>query len=155
VRTSHLLAGVVGLVLVSTVGGPTLGQAAVPAGATRVEVDGLQPPDRFRCAIPRLTTPGHPGSPESAAAVGPAAGEGTASDQVGLVVSIPPVVLIRPYGLGFVVTTNTGTFPERADQFWVLDDHRATPADPAMRTEVLAACSAWSHGDGAALTPGP
>jgi hypothetical protein len=68
----------------------------------------------------------------------------SSSAQGGIEVSIPPVTFIRSHPHRLMVTTNTGELPSPADQFWVLRGHRATPADAAVRAEVLADCTAWT-----------
>jgi hypothetical protein len=66
-----------------------------------------------------------------------------------LEVTIPPVVLIREVNHSgsrhLWITTNTGVPPQPEDGFWVLGIRRATPADAALRADVLAGCVSWSH----------
>ena len=66
-----------------------------------------------------------------------------------LEVTIPPVVLIREVGHSgsrhLWITTNTGVPPQPQDGFWVLGTRRATPADAALRVDVLAGCASWTH----------
>jgi len=58
-------------------------------------------------------------------------------------VAIPPTVFIRVEGGRMVVTTDTGAPPSSQYGFWVLDGHRATPADASLKAEVLAGCTPW------------
>jgi len=142
-RTRRLLATLVALVIVTGSGAVALGQGSTPAGASPAQAPAAKPP-RNRSEIQRAATSGRPRAATTSAVNLATTPAGAASVGGAVEVTIPPVVLIRLRPRRLVVTTNTGVLPRPSDQFWILRERRATPADAAVQAEVLADCTAWT-----------